>query len=109
MHQALLRQLANAHLGTHKVQTRAEVNRTTKKLFKQKGTGNGARAAARPRIIAAAAWPLARPHSYEQDMPLQDAPRRGAQRAVAEGSDNQIIVVDSLIMERPRPKISSPR
>ena len=40
MHQSLLRQNANAHLGTHKVKTRAEVNRTKKKAFAQKGTCN---------------------------------------------------------------------
>ena len=35
--------LANARQGTHKSKERAEVNRTTKKHHKQKGTG-GARA-----------------------------------------------------------------
>ena len=39
MHQALVRQLANARLGTHKTKTRSEVNRTTAKVYRQKGTG----------------------------------------------------------------------
>lgn len=48
MHQALVRQLANARQGTHKVKTRSEINRTHKKWYKQKGTGrarHGARTA----------------------------------------------------------------
>ena len=39
MHQALVRQMANARLGTHKAKGRSEVNRTTAKAYRQKGTG----------------------------------------------------------------------
>ena len=39
MHQAFVRQMANARLGTHATKTRGEVNRTTKKWYRQKGTG----------------------------------------------------------------------
>jgi large subunit ribosomal protein L4 len=39
MHQALVRQLANARRGTHKTQTRSEVNRSKSKWYRQKGTG----------------------------------------------------------------------
>jgi len=39
MHQALVRQLANARQGTHNSQTRGEVTGTTAKWFRQKGTG----------------------------------------------------------------------
>ncbi|MGH2542863.1 MAG: 50S ribosomal protein L4, partial [Ardenticatenaceae bacterium] len=39
MHQALVRQLANARQGTHSTKTRAEVKRTGSKVWRQKGTG----------------------------------------------------------------------
>ena len=39
MHQALIRQLANARQGNHKAKTRSEVNRSTAKIYRQKGTG----------------------------------------------------------------------
>ncbi|NLV75330.1 MAG: 50S ribosomal protein L4 [Chloroflexi bacterium] len=39
MHQAVLRQQANARLGTHKVKNRAEVAGGGRKPYKQKGTG----------------------------------------------------------------------
>lgn len=70
MHQALLRQNANAHLGTHKTKTRAEVARTTKKVYKQKGTGNarqGSRKAPHWVGGGTAFGPVV--HSYDQDMP----------------------------------------
>ena len=40
MHQALVRQMANARQGTHSTKGRSEVNRTTAKMYRQKGTGN---------------------------------------------------------------------
>ena len=44
MHQALVRQLANARLGTHKAKGRSEINRTTAKAYRQKGrSGHDAR------------------------------------------------------------------
>ncbi|HSP65909.1 MAG TPA: 50S ribosomal protein L4, partial [Candidatus Deferrimicrobium sp.] len=39
MHQALLRQLANARQGTHDTKTRTEVRGGGKKPWRQKGTG----------------------------------------------------------------------
>ena len=39
MHQAVLRQQANARLGTHKVKNRAEVAGGGRKPYKQQGTG----------------------------------------------------------------------
>ena len=39
MHQAYVRQMANARLGTHKTQSRGEVNRSKSKWYRHKGTG----------------------------------------------------------------------
>ncbi len=63
-------QLAKRRSGQHKVLTRAEVNRTKKKVYKQKGTGqarHGARSA--PLFVggAKAMGPVA--HSHEFDLP----------------------------------------
>src|SRR5260370_13766208 len=40
-------QLAKRRAGTHAVKNRADINRTTKKLYKQKGTGNARHGSAR--------------------------------------------------------------
>ncbi|MCJ7522938.1 MAG: 50S ribosomal protein L4, partial [Dehalococcoidia bacterium] len=39
VHQALVRQLANARVGTADTKTRSEVSGSTRKLFRQKHTG----------------------------------------------------------------------
>jgi large subunit ribosomal protein L4 len=105
MHQALLRQLANAHLGTHDTQTRAEVSRTTKKMKRQKGTGGarqGSMKAPHWRGGGVAFGP--HPHSYAQDMPKKM--RRGAVRSALsqKAADQQIILVDSFAMAAPKTK-----
>jgi large subunit ribosomal protein L4 len=51
MHQALVRQLSNARLGTHKTKTRGEVRGGGRKPWKQKGTGR-----ARQGSIRASQW-----------------------------------------------------
>ncbi|MCS6847999.1 MAG: 50S ribosomal protein L4 [Anaerolineae bacterium] len=105
MHQALLRQNANAHLGTHKVKTRGEVNRTTKKVYRQKGTGNarqGSRKAPHWVGGGVAFGPVVR--SYEQDMPKKM--RRAAIRSALsqKAADQQIVIVDKLEMSAPKTK-----
>ena len=63
-------QLAKRRAGTHKVLTRAEVNRTKKKVYKQKGTGqarHGARSA--PLFVGGAKAMGPVNHSHEFDLP----------------------------------------
>ena len=103
MHQALLRQLANAHLGTHDTQTRSEVTATKKKFKRQKGTGG-----ARQGMVNAPHWRGGgvafgpHPHSYEQSMPKKM--RRGAIRSALsqKAADQQIILVENLNLEAPK-------
>src|SRR3954463_960151 len=63
-------QLAKRRSGQHKVLTRAEVNRTKKKLYKQKGTGQARHGARSPPLFvggAKAMGPVS--HSHEFDLP----------------------------------------
>jgi large subunit ribosomal protein L4 len=105
MHQALLRQLSNAQLGTHDTQTRAEVSRTTKKVKKQKGTG-GARQGSRkaPHWKGGGNVFGPQPRKYTQKMPLQM--RHAALRSAlsVKAADNSIVVLDQLAMEKPSAK-----
>ncbi len=105
MHQALVRQLANARLGTHKTKTRGEVNRTTAKWYRQKGTGrarHGSRNA--PIFVGGGVAHGPHPRQYVQRMPRKM--RRLALRSAlsVKASDAQIIVLDALQMESPRTK-----
>ena len=61
-------QRAKARAGTHKTKQRAEVSGTTKKMYKQKGTGNarhGAKRAPQFRGGGIVFGPLVRTHAYE--------------------------------------------
>jgi len=108
MHQALLRQLANARLGTHKAKTRGEVSGTTQKVWRQKGTGrarHGSRKVNLWRGGGVAHGP--RPRSYYQKMPRQM--RRLALRSArsVKAADDQIVCLDKLEMDAPRTRAMS--
>ncbi len=105
MHQALIRQNANAHLGTHKVKTRGEVIGTTKKVKNQKGTGGARQGSMKaPHWVGGGVAFGPQPRSYNQDMPKKM--RRAAVRSALsqKAADKQIIVVDALDMSTPRTK-----
>jgi large subunit ribosomal protein L4 len=88
-------QLAKRRSGQHKVLTRAEVNRTKKKVYKQKGTGqarHGARSA--PLFVggAKAMGPVA--HSHEFDLPKK-VKALGLRHALSsKAKDGAIIILD---------------
>jgi large subunit ribosomal protein L4 len=66
MHQAMERQRANARLGTHNTLGRGEVEGSTRKLYRQKGTGRARQGSIRaphrkkPCRAKCAAWQCAR-------------------------------------------------
>lgn len=103
MHQALVRQLANARLGTHKTKKRHDVSGGGRKPWRQKGTGR-----ARQGSIRAPQWRKGgtvfgpQPRSYRQKMPRQM--RRLAIRSAlsVKAAEEQIVLLDSLRMESPR-------
>jgi large subunit ribosomal protein L4 len=106
MHQAYVRQMANARLGTHKAKTRGEVNRTKAKWYRQKGTGrarHGARSA--PIFVGGGAAHGPKPHKYTLKMPrtMRRAALRSALSALAAG--DQIVVVDKLEMAAPKTSV----
>lgn len=105
MHQALVRQLANARQGTQSTQTRAEVSRTGAKVWRQKGTGRARQGSRRgPHWVGGGVAFAPKPRSYTQAMPRKM--RRLAIRSVlaAKAQANQLIVVDELNFARPKTK-----
>jgi large subunit ribosomal protein L4 len=103
MHQALVRQQANARLGTHKSKTRGEVRGTTAKWFRQKGTGrarHGDRKA--PIFVGGGKAHGPSPRDYSQKMPRKM--RRLALRSAlsAKAASAEIVVLDDLGFENPK-------
>ena len=97
MHQAYVRQMANARLGTHSTKRRGEVAGGGKKPWKQKGTGRARAGSSRSPIWrGGGAVHTPKPRSYEQDMPRKM--RRAALRSAlsVKAADAQIIVVEDL-------------
>lgn len=105
MHQAFLRQMANARQGTHKTKNRSEIRMTKAKWYRQKGTGrarHGAKSA--PIFVGGGTAHGPRPRDYTQDMPKKM--RRKAIRCALSAlvRDEQLIVVDQLNVESARTK-----
>jgi large subunit ribosomal protein L4 len=101
MHQALVRQLANARQGTHKAKSRSEINRSKSKWYRQKGTGrarHGSRNA--PIFIGGGVAHGPTPRSYRKKMPRKM--RRAALRSAlsVKAAESQIVLLDALQMEQ---------
>ena len=103
MHQALMRQLANARLGTHSTKTRAEVRGGGRKPWKQKGLGRARHGSTRSPIWRHGGVTFGpKPRSYTQD--LNKKMRRAAVRSAlsVKARDGQITLVEGLSPETPR-------
>ena len=103
MHQALVRQLANARQGNADTKTRAEVAGGGAKPWKQKGTGRARQGSTRSpqwRHGGVAFGPT--PRSYAQKMPLKM--RRLALRSAlsVKAAEGQIRVVEDLKLDVPK-------
>jgi len=100
MHQAFVRQMANARLGTHSTKGRSEVSGGGRKPWRQKGTGR-----ARQGSIRAAQWVgggkifTPKPRSYEKSMPKKM--RRAALRSAlsVKLSEGELVLLDELQLD----------
>lgn len=105
MHQAMVRQHANARLGLHNTRGRGEVDGSTRKLFRQKGTGRARAGSIRaPHRKGGGVAHGPHPRSYVKDMPRKM--RRLAVRSAlsAKYAEQQVTFVDSLSFAVPRTK-----
>ena len=103
MHQALVRQLANARLGTHSTKTRSDVSGGGKKPWKQKGTGRARQGSTRaPQWKGGGGAHTPHPRDYTIEMPRKM--RRAALRSAlsVKASEGQIVVVDELSLDAPK-------
>ena len=105
MHQALVRQLANARQGTHDTKTRAEVSGGNSKPYRQKGTGRARQGSTRsPQWRHGGVVFGPHPRSYEKDMPRKMrrlAIRSALSQKLLEGS---IIIVGGIEGLEPKTK-----
>lgn len=103
--QAYVRIHANKRLGTSKTKNRHEVNGSTRKIYKQKHTGNARRGDKKTNILRHGAHGHAkRPHSWRQDMPIKMRRLANRNALLAKAVDNEIKVIDGLTFDKPSSK-----
>ncbi len=106
MHQAYVRQMANALLGTHKTKGRSEVEGGGQKPWRQKGTGRarqGSRRAAQ--WVGGGKAHTPKPRDYSQKMPkkMRRAALRSALSIKAAGQG--IVVLDELVLPEAKTRL----
>jgi len=106
MHQAFVRQMANAHLGTHETKTKSDVSGGGHKPWRQKGTGR-----ARQGSTRSAQWKgggkIHTPHMHSYSFSMPRKMRQAALRSALsqKAAENMIVVVDELKLDEPKTRI----
>src|SRR5262249_50057122 len=97
LHDVVVMHLANQRAGTHSTMRRGEVAGSTKKLFRQKGTGNarvGNRQTNKRKSGGSANDPKPRDHEYHLPRKAVRAATRMA--LLSKFQDNEALVIDEL-------------
>ena len=106
MHQAYVRQMANARLGTHSTKTRAEVAGGGRKPWRQKGTGRARQGSTRaPQWVGGGRVHAPKPRDYRQDMPRKM--RRAALRSAlsVKAAEDGVVVIEELVLAEPKTRL----
>jgi large subunit ribosomal protein L4 len=96
LHRCVRWQLAKRQRGTHDVKNRSEINRTGKKMYRQKGTGSARHGSARVNLFRGggrAFGPTPRSHAIELPKKVRALALKHALSAKAK--DGAIIVLDA--------------
>jgi large subunit ribosomal protein L4 len=97
--------LANQRQGTHKTKERAEIHRTTKKAFRQKGTGGARRGSYKSPLVRGGGrvfGPRPRDYSFKLNKKLKALARLSALSYKAK--ENNITVLENFSMDKPKTK-----
>lgn len=103
VHQAMVRQRANARQGTASTKTRGDVSGSSRKLFRQKGTGNARAGSVKSPLRRGGGITFGpKPRSYRQAMPKKM--RRLALRCVlsAKARDGELTILEALSLDEPK-------
>lgn len=99
------RYMANKRQGTHKTKERAEVAFSTRKLFKQKGTGGARRGSIKSPLLKGGGTVFGpRPRSYEQKINKKAKLLARISALSMKARDNSIVVIEDIQMDAPKTK-----
>src|SRR5438552_6292693 len=105
LHEVVLMHLANQRAGTHSTLRRGEVAGSTKKLFRQKGTGNarvGNKRTNKRRGGGTAKGP--KPRDYSYSLPKKALRNATRMAVLAKLQDQEVVLVDDLTFDAPKTK-----
>jgi len=100
MHDVVLMYLANQRAGTHSTLRRGEVSGSTKKVFRQKGTGNariGTKRTNKRRGGGTAKGP--KPRDYSYTMPKKAVKASTRMAVLSKIQDQEIVIIDDLKLD----------
>jgi large subunit ribosomal protein L4 len=105
LHQVVRWQLAKRRQGTHKSKTRGEISKTTRKMYKQKGTGRARHGAASATQFRGGAKPFGpRPRDHAIGLPKK-VRRLGLRIALSSKlADGKLVILDQATLEQPKTK-----
>src|SRR5437763_62652 len=105
LHDVVVMHLANQRAGTHSTKRRGEVAGSTKKLFRQKGTGNaraGTKRTNKRRGGGTAKGP--KPRDYEYHLPKKAVRAATRMALLSKFRDGEAVVVEDLDFAEPKTK-----
>jgi large subunit ribosomal protein L4 len=103
LHDAVVMYQANARQGTQKTKTRGEVAGSTKKLYRQKGTGNARAGARRSGTRRGGGHIFAkRPRDFGWSMPRKALRAATRMALAARIADDEVKILDSLAVPAPK-------
>lgn len=105
LHDVVVMYLANQRQGSNKTKSRGEVSGSTKKLFKQKGTGNARMGAKRTPVRRGGGHANARqPRSYYYRLPRKAVQAATRMALAAKINSGAVVVVNEIKMDAPKTK-----
>src|SRR3954467_10842733 len=102
LHDVVLMYLANQRAGTHHTLRRGQVAGSTKKLFRQKGTGNaraGTKRTNKRRGGGTAKGP--KPRDYEYHLPKRSVKAATKMAILSKFRDGEAVILDELVVNAP--------
>jgi large subunit ribosomal protein L4 len=105
IHRCVVWQLAKRQSGTHAVKNRADINRTGKKMYRQKGTGSARHGSARVNLFRGGGRSFGpQPRSHAIGLPKKVRALALKHALSAKAKDDGIIVIETLSLDEAKTK-----
>lgn len=105
LHDVVVMYQANRRQGSAKTKSRGEVSGSTKKMYRQKGTGNARAGSRRSGVRRGGGHIFAlRPRDFSRKMPRKALQLATRMAIASKIRDNEIVLVDELSLDAPKTK-----